>query len=325
MIKRNPYIDVAKGIAILLVIVGHCSVIPHEIVKVIYSFHMPLFFIFAGFFYHQKEPMQSLKQDFRRLIVPYLVFAVLYAIKFSITDILKDNCLLIGYRWLVAIWGCGGTHSKAMVFGEITDIGIIWFLPAMFWCKNIFNIISFNVKNIIVKYFAIVLISIFSTILSTKIINFPFGILTGSSAMMFYFIGTLLKQYEGMVLRKSIVLLMAVGWILQLHYGGFSMDACIYSFYPLDVLGACGGTVLIYLFSRFLCKYQTKTVRILEWIGQMSMVVFCMHYVTQIIDPNTRIETHDWKIWLIIDFAFIFPLVYLCTKISFTKKIFQIK
>jgi len=45
--ERIPYIDAAKAIGIILVIIGHCGFLKtvpylHEI---IYSFHMPLFFI----------------------------------------------------------------------------------------------------------------------------------------------------------------------------------------------------------------------------------------------------------------------------------------
>ncbi len=48
-IKRLNYIDVAKGIGMLLVVIGHCSnTIANQY---IYSFHMPLFFIITGILY----------------------------------------------------------------------------------------------------------------------------------------------------------------------------------------------------------------------------------------------------------------------------------
>lgn len=43
---REAWIDCARGIAILLVIVGHT--ISGVLSGAIYSFHMPLFFIFSG-------------------------------------------------------------------------------------------------------------------------------------------------------------------------------------------------------------------------------------------------------------------------------------
>lgn len=51
---REEYMDVAKGIAILTVIMGHCI---HDCVikKLIFSFHMPIFFLISGYFFHKKE------------------------------------------------------------------------------------------------------------------------------------------------------------------------------------------------------------------------------------------------------------------------------
>lgn len=41
--KRNEYIDFLRGIGIILVVLGHCWMIPKDIYIYIYSFHMPLF------------------------------------------------------------------------------------------------------------------------------------------------------------------------------------------------------------------------------------------------------------------------------------------
>lgn len=48
--ERKPVIDIMKGIAIILVIVGHLQ-IPDFFHHVIYSFHMPLFVIVSGYIY----------------------------------------------------------------------------------------------------------------------------------------------------------------------------------------------------------------------------------------------------------------------------------
>ena len=45
-LKRLDFIDVAKGIGILFVIIAHINYKP-SLLTVIYSFHMPLFFFFA--------------------------------------------------------------------------------------------------------------------------------------------------------------------------------------------------------------------------------------------------------------------------------------
>lgn len=57
--KRIEWIDVAKGIGILAVILGHCS-LSRQIAWTIYSFHMPLFFIIGGLFFRNNMTLNVL-------------------------------------------------------------------------------------------------------------------------------------------------------------------------------------------------------------------------------------------------------------------------
>ena len=60
MSQRNTSISIAKGIAIILMVVGHAEC-PGALMSLIYLFHMPLFFITAGYFFtraHADEPWQ---------------------------------------------------------------------------------------------------------------------------------------------------------------------------------------------------------------------------------------------------------------------------
>ncbi len=50
MKQRNLTFDIMKGIGILLVLIGHVWQLPDSIHQTIYSFHMPMFFIVAGYF-----------------------------------------------------------------------------------------------------------------------------------------------------------------------------------------------------------------------------------------------------------------------------------
>lgn len=49
--ERDTSIDIMKGILIILVIVGHMTDISNSLRGMIYSFHMPAFFILAGCFF----------------------------------------------------------------------------------------------------------------------------------------------------------------------------------------------------------------------------------------------------------------------------------
>ena len=74
--KRIEYVDVAKGIAILSVIVGHTfsAYDPGSLLnRFIYSFHMPLFFILSGFFYRPQDFKTAFGRKVKNLLVPYLI------------------------------------------------------------------------------------------------------------------------------------------------------------------------------------------------------------------------------------------------------------
>lgn len=71
--NRINYIDYAKGLAILCVLLGHMEISP--ILKhSIYSFHMPLFFILSGYFLKKEELNKSaMVKNFKALMIPYFV------------------------------------------------------------------------------------------------------------------------------------------------------------------------------------------------------------------------------------------------------------
>ena len=75
--KRKDYIDLARGLVILLMLVGHSGA-PQLCTKMIYGFHMPFFFILSGYLYnYEKWDKCSIRKliasKFKAYIVPYFV------------------------------------------------------------------------------------------------------------------------------------------------------------------------------------------------------------------------------------------------------------
>ena len=74
--KRMDTIDIAKGICILFVIFAHVNYTT-EVLVLIYSFHMPLFFILSGVLF-KREKYESFRTFIKRrlntLILPYIFF-----------------------------------------------------------------------------------------------------------------------------------------------------------------------------------------------------------------------------------------------------------
>lgn len=80
---RKVSVDIAKGIGISLVVLGHMNdyfgaIIPRTY-SFIYLFHVPLFFFLSGLFFREKEGFgDCLKKKFFRLYVPYLLANIFF-------------------------------------------------------------------------------------------------------------------------------------------------------------------------------------------------------------------------------------------------------
>ena len=70
--KRLQYIDIAKGIAMICIILGHMG--NANINRVVFTFHVPIFFFITGYFISDKcEVNIFVRNKVRTLIIPYLI------------------------------------------------------------------------------------------------------------------------------------------------------------------------------------------------------------------------------------------------------------
>nr|WP_316046916.1 acyltransferase family protein [Planococcus glaciei] len=81
--QRLTWVDITKGFLMILVVIGHFSgPMPTEfpLVKYIYWFHMPAFFLLSGLFFKPITDNQQLKpaiqKRFMQLLVPYIFFFI---------------------------------------------------------------------------------------------------------------------------------------------------------------------------------------------------------------------------------------------------------
>lgn len=93
--KRNLTLDVAKGIGIILVILGHAfqygtgldtkGAMDLGLEKFIISFHMPLFMLISGYLFygtfHRKNSKEIMRKNCRRFLVPICIMALLHCLQ----------------------------------------------------------------------------------------------------------------------------------------------------------------------------------------------------------------------------------------------------
>ena len=80
--KRDTTISIAKGIAIILMVIAHAEA-PGWLCQFIFEFHMPLFFITAGYFFSLKylnDEATFVKKRIKGLYWPFWKWAVFFLI-----------------------------------------------------------------------------------------------------------------------------------------------------------------------------------------------------------------------------------------------------
>lgn len=78
--NRNTVISISKGIAIILMVIAHAEA-PGWLCKFIFEFHMPLFFITAGYFFSLKylnNEATFVKKRVKGLYLPFVKWSVIF-------------------------------------------------------------------------------------------------------------------------------------------------------------------------------------------------------------------------------------------------------
>ena len=118
--KKNAFIDYVKGIAILLVLVGHCiqygsgaSFLENGeywnniVMKVIYSFHMPLFVAVSGYLFWFSVKNHGMVNSIKSRIVRLVPVCFTWAIILSLVDFTKGEFAGVkqtAYYFLTDFW-----------------------------------------------------------------------------------------------------------------------------------------------------------------------------------------------------------------------------
>lgn len=75
---RLKWLDIAKGIAIILMVIGHTS-IPSTLSRFIFAFHMPLFFIASGWTtnWAKLNFVGFVRRKFTSIMIPFIYYSAI--------------------------------------------------------------------------------------------------------------------------------------------------------------------------------------------------------------------------------------------------------
>lgn len=323
--RRDYSLDIAKGIGIIAVLIGHLSSIGRVW---IFSFHMPLFFILAGYFFKPENLKNRIRKDSVRLLVPYLLTSIAIILFYFLLSFISKKDINVN-KWIIAAaWGSGGLHSS-LYLGSIPYIGAIWFLLALFWCKFSFTVLFSFCKNIYALGILCMGISILSIYINNNYINLPFSLLPGLAALIFYYFGYLCNKWGGVIDKYAwiIGLPLILIWVVNTIFQDscLALVNCSYQFYPLSIIGGLGGTLFICILARVIYAYTRILSRFLIWIGEASLLILCIH----LIDLDLPIRDILSRVFgfnqLVFDFILCICGTILLSQISVIRNVFKIK
>lgn len=263
--KRNPTLDIAKGIGIILVVFGHGYSSHNPFYYWISSFHMPLFFLVTGIVYGMRGTEYRASQfpwrkKLRAMFVPYLIWG------------LFTQCTL---GMLKILGGAAPGEVFSSIFSQLLrgNAGFLWFLPALFLAELMFFLCS------------------------TDRLRLPAAMLLGGFGLFFPTLAAL-PDYDSRVL-------LAFGFITAGYFGHSILFTpgkplilllCTCLSFGLGVANGevilpggqlgnpilffitsfCGSYIVIQV-SHTIGQHGKKSAALLAWFGKNSIIILCVH------------------------------------------------
>lgn len=253
-IARYLWLDIAKGIAIILMVLGHTS-IPHELSNFIWAFHMPLFFIASGYTtnWGKRSFMQFILHKTKTIILPFVIYSVILLLLTQESSESVTMLFLIRNGWIS--WA-------------------LWFIPVLFFA-TVLGKLLFSVRNKSFMTILVMCLLLVGIMLSYNKIYLPWSLSTVPVATIFVIVGTKLRQYNNIITNSQwwqILLLLIVTALISYFW---RLDLCFNKILPFIPLfcGAIVGTILIFKISVLIVRYISFLAEILGFIGRETYII----------------------------------------------------
>lgn len=186
---RAQWIDSAKGLGILLIVIGHVysTITPSILYVYIYAFHVPLFFFISGVTLRPGAgPFASVvAKKVRTLIVPYLWYSMLGYMFYVAGYFLAQHRGIHIQQFDYGLW----PPLAGIFYGTIGDgrliNGPLWFVMALFWTFLIGYSINTFIRQSVWQWVAVAVFSGIGLWLAGRV-ALPFSGIPALSALVFF-------------------------------------------------------------------------------------------------------------------------------------------
>lgn len=270
-------IDVAKGVGILFVVMGHfahsgSSLQPYAwrlIQSVIYAFHMPFFMMIAGFLYERTVSIQVevtyaqlVVKKAKRLIIPYFVI----------------SAIILSVKWVGQLLGAklefpvtSDSIWQTIVNPLAGAATILWFIYVLFIIFLIYPLLKRLLRHEILLsafYISIYFVSVTDTFCINKILTF----------LVYFHFGTLVFKYQEQVFssfsRKIIYLLLFFSFALFESFFTNNTENW-FAAKAIGLLTALVGASFAWLSSEYIERFRMSTF--FAMLGIYSAPIYLLH------------------------------------------------
>ena len=309
--RRLDYLDISKGVGILLVVLGYVYTMRQGINRSIptvwiYSFHMPLFFIISGILvkftegkWIKKSFWQIFKSKFKHLMIPYFLFGM-------VSIILR--CFLRDTSISNILW-------DAIYLFVLYGIEALWFLPALFIGEIIFISMLKFIKNKTVNI--LLVIGLFSLAIFIRGIDYNMILLISSRAFislgfisMGYYLFNIINDANINVIY--LLILFIINIFIAKYNGYVDLNNLVFNNVFLYVLNAIFGSFIVIL----ACK--KINIKFIKYLGQNSLIIMALHQnIMYLFEKVTGLSLYGYISGLILCILIILieiPIIYVINK-----------
>lgn len=303
--KRIEYIDLAKGLCILLVVFHHMASYynwDYSLWVPIQSFRMPLYFLLSGLFFKEYSGFfDFFKRKTNKLLIPFLFFYLLTSVPLTMLVQQKN------------LWDTLIAFSTSWDF----ENGCIWFLLSLFEINILYYTLfmMFN-KHQWFLVFPVMALGVLGLIISPYEIKYRCFLDTSIVALPFFYFGFVLYRktsflrYEFKLWQDIVFIGFSVCFILAFSSQqdfGLNEYSNYYSVYPCGIIG----TLMVLVIAR-----RLKHLPLVSYLGRYSIIVLCTHMVVMKVFRHLMrfyVQDESYTMWLnfvltILCMLFIIPL-----------------
>jgi fucose 4-O-acetylase-like acetyltransferase len=273
------WIDIAKAVAIIGVIVGHTVGGPLR--DLIFSFHMPIFFVLAGYTFRLKPLAEVTRSSAKRLLVPYVLIWLATSVMRSG---LAVNSISVSTEMLRLLWATGYSETAS-----IPVIGMPWFLMVLFVCRVLFDAVQPRLERLPLWGQGLVWLAVAAVGAGVGQITYlPLGIDTALAAVFFLWCGYAAKKIDlvehvartgGVRTALPCFVVMLVVWLACTYLTNFEFATRVFTYFPLCLVGALAGSAVVVQFAVWVqdLPWLAWLRRPLAYIGLNCMLLYCFH------------------------------------------------